>query len=291
VAMVVGRVRIEEKLIVKAFRERGLDPEIISDDDIVLDLLRPGREWRQYDVVLVRSISASRGLYLMNVLNAGGVRTVNSFKTSMVCADKLATTLALALEGVPQPEARLAFEPESTLKALSELGYPAVLKPVIGSWGRLLAKINDVEAAEAVLEHKHTLGDFLQRIAYVQSFVPKREGRDIRAFVVGGTTVCAIYRTSNHWITNTARGGDASNCPITSDLDSLCQRAADAVGGGVLAVDLFETDNGYLVNEVNHTMEFRNSVAPTGVDIPAHVADYVVEMGAEVNGASGREVL
>nr|MCU0514432.1 RimK family alpha-L-glutamate ligase [Anaerolineae bacterium] len=149
-----------------------------------------------------------------------------------------------------------------------------------GSWGRLLARVTDAWSAEALLEHRYTLGDYQHHTAYVQAYVAK-PGRDIRAFVVGDTTLCAIYRTSSHWITNTARGGQASNCPVTPALDDLCRRAAQAVGGGVLALDVFETpEGGFVVNEINHTMEFRNSSAPTGVDIAAAVVDYALHQAA-----------
>lgn len=276
-AMIVSRVRTEEKLLLEAFHRAGVEPEVISDDDIVFDPIALGSAWSQYDVVLARSLSASRGLYTTRVLNAFGVITINTYNTSATCADKVLTTVALARAGIPQPEARLAFAPDSALQAIEALGYPAVLKPAYGSWGRLLAKVNDRESAEAILEHRQTLGDFIQHIYYAQAYVEKVHGRDIRAFVVGDRTVCAIYRTSSHWITNTARGGAASACPVTPDLDELCRRAATAVGGGILAIDLFEVDNGFVVNEVNHTMEFRNSIEPTGVDIPAEVVAYVLD--------------
>ena len=166
----------------------------------------------------------------------------------------------------------VAFTPESALQAIESLGYPVVLKPAVGSWGRLLSKINDREAAEAILEHKETLGTYHHSIFYIQEYV-RKPGRDIRAFVVGNETICAIYRHSPHWITNTARGGQASVCPVTPELNDLCVRAATAVGGGVVAIDVFEDpDRGLLINEVNYTMEFRNSIEPTGVDIPGPVS-------------------
>ncbi len=151
-----------------------------------------------------------------------------------------------------------------------------VLKPVVGSWGRLLSKINDRDAAEAILEHKETLGSYQHSIFYIQEYI-KKPGRDIRAFVVGDQTVCAIYRTSAHWITNTARAGRARNCPVTPELNQLCVKAARAVGGGVLAVDVLEDPNrGLLVNEVNHTMEFHTLVPATGVDIAGVIVDYTI---------------
>jgi [lysine-biosynthesis-protein LysW]--L-2-aminoadipate ligase len=156
------------------------------------------------------------------------------------------------------------------------LGYPVVLKPITGSWGRLLARINDRDAAEAVIEHQETLGSYQHHVHYMQEHIAKPQ-RDIRAFVVGDRTICAIYRTSEHWVTNTARGAVASNCPVTPDLDSLCVRAAQAVGGGILAIDVLEDPQcGLLINEINATMEFRNSIAPTGVDIPNVMLDYIL---------------
>jgi [lysine-biosynthesis-protein LysW]--L-2-aminoadipate ligase len=191
------------------------------------------------------------------------------------CGDKLLTSSALNRARVPNPRTMLAFTPESALEAMEELGYPVVLKPAVGSWGRLLARINDRDAAEAILEHKVTLGSFHHGAFYIQEYVNK-PGRDIRSFVVGDETICAIYRTSPHWITNTARGGQATNCPVTPELDEISRRAAAAVGGGVVAIDLFETEEGLVVNEVNYTMEFRNSIDTTGVNIPGRVADYVI---------------
>jgi [lysine-biosynthesis-protein LysW]--L-2-aminoadipate ligase len=185
------------------------------------------------------------------------------------------TTLALLRAGVPTPRTLLAFEQATALQGIEELGYPAVLKPVTGSWGRLLARVNDRDAAEAILEHQETLGGYQHHIHYIQEYVQKPQ-RDIRAFVVGGRTICAIYRASAHWVTNTARGAVTSNCPVTPELNALCVRAAQAVGGGILAIDVFEDEQqGLLVNEINATMEFRNSIAPTGVNIPQEILSYI----------------
>jgi [lysine-biosynthesis-protein LysW]--L-2-aminoadipate ligase len=229
--------------------------------------------------VLERSIHHSRALYALKVLNDVGVPTVNTAEVADVCGDKFKTTQALIKAGVPTPRTRLAFTPESAIQAIEELGYPAVLKPCIGSWGRLIAKVNDRESAEALLEHKEVLGSYHHSIFYIQEYIPKPAGRDIRAFVVGDECICAIYRTSKHWITNTARGGQASVCEVTPALADICVGAAHAVGGGVVAIDVFETlDGKLLVNEVNYTMEFRNSILPTGVNIPGRLVDYTLSV-------------
>jgi len=200
-----------------------------------------------------------------------------------ICGDKLQTSAALLRHEVPQPEVRVAFTEKSALQALDELGYPAVLKPAVGSWGRLLSKVNDRDAAETILEHKTILGSYHHSIFYIQQYIEKK-GRDIRSFVIGDECVAAVYRSSDHWITNTARGATTTNCPVTDELRELSLRGAKAVGGGVVALDLFETDDGLLVNEVNYTMEFRNSVGVTGVDIPGRIIDHVIRVAKEQAG-------
>ena len=284
IAFLVTHLRAEEKLLVNAFRDAGAEPDILLDRDLYFDVTRgaeqlapSGVAWSDYDLVLERCVSTSRGLYALAILNRWGVRTLNTYETASVCGDKLLTSLALAQANILQPATHLAFTPEQTMIAIEEMGYPAVLKPVTGSWGRLLARVHNPDSAEAILEHRQTLGNYQHHIYYVQEYVEK-PGRDIRAFVVGNRTICAIYRESEHWITNTARGGQASNCPVTPEMNALCVRSAEAVGGGILAIDLLEDADGQLlVNEINHTMEFRNSSAPTGVDIPAEVVRYALE--------------
>lgn len=293
-ALLITHIRAEEKLLISAFQAAGIEPDIILDRDLNIDLLAgaeqlapSGCAWVDYDLILERCVSTSRGLYMLAILNTWGVLTLNTYQTAAICADKLLTSLHLARAAVPQPQTRIAFDTDSALQAITDVQYPAILKPVTGSWGRLLARINDRDSAEAILEHRETLGGYTHHTYYAQQYVDK-PGRDIRAFVVGDRTICAIYRASTHWITNTARGGTASNCPVTSDLDELCLRAAAAVGGGILAIDLLEgRDGSLLVNEINHTMEFRNSSAPTGVDIAAEVARYAARYAAQRALAQG----
>lgn len=276
IGILLGRVRVEEKLLIQEIEARGLSYEIINDNTVQFDLERAG-EFERFDVIIERCVSHSRAMAALACFDGYGIPTVNTRRVGEICGDKLQTTLALARAGVPQPRARTAFTHESALAAIEEFGYPVVLKPATGSWGRLLARVNDRDAAEAVLEHKETLGGVQHAIYYIQEYIHK-PGRDIRAFVVGDETICAIERRSAHWITNTARGGQAANFPVTPELDDLCVRAAQAVGGGVVAVDVLESERGLLVNEVNYTMEFRNSIAPTAVNIPARIIDYVAQV-------------
>lgn len=273
VGVLLSRVRVEEKLLLEELERRGIATKVIDDRELVLALER--KPELGVDVVLERCIQHSRALYALSVLETWGIPTVNTFEVADVCGNKLLTTMRLIRDGVPSPRTRLAFTPESALAAVEELGYPAVLKPLVGSWGRLISRVNDRDAAESILEHKDVLGTYIHSIYYIQEYVPK-PGRDIRAFVVGDETIGAIYRYSEHWITNTARGGKAAKCEVTPELNDLCVSAARAVGGGVVAVDVLEAPEGLLVNEVNYTMEFRNSIDTTGVNIPGRVVDYAL---------------
>lgn len=275
IAILASRVRVEEKLLIEALQRRNVTFEIIDDGGLLLDLAQPDERWRHFDAILCRSVSQSRGLAVLHVLEHWGIPVYNSARVTATCNDKLLTTLALLQAHIPTPRTLLAFEQATAVQGIETLGYPAVLKPVTGSWGRLLARVNDRDAAEALVEHQETLGGYQHQIHYIQQYIAKPQ-RDIRAFVVGNRTICAIYRQSAHWVTNTARGAVTSNCPVTPELNELCIQAAQAVGGGILAIDVLEDEqSGYLVNEINATMEFRNSIAPTGVDIPQEILEFV----------------
>jgi [lysine-biosynthesis-protein LysW]--L-2-aminoadipate ligase len=267
-------IRPEEKFLIKEFEGRpGVKLSMIDDRKLAFNL---GKDTFPLDIVLERSINHSRALHALRLFECAGVKCVNTSKVASICGDKILTSIALQENRVPQPEVRIAFTEDSTIAAIEEMGYPVVLKPAVGSWGRLLSKVNDRDAAETILEHKVTLGSYHHSIFYIQKYV-KKPGRDIRSFVIGEECVAAIYRVSPHWITNTAQGGKAENCPLTPPLKEISVRAARAVGGGIVAVDVFETEGGLQVNEVNYTMEFRNSIATTGVDIPKLIVDFVLK--------------
>lgn len=279
VGLVCTGIRPEEKMLVEAFQARGVALEVVDDRLIRGDLAAWPEGLPRVDVVLLRSKSHWRNVALARWLEALGATPVNSSRVIETCGDKIVTTLALLDAGVPTLTASVAFTPEGGQLAGETLGFPLVVKPVIGSWGRLIGRVNDADALETVLDHKETMGGAPHAVSYLQGFVEKKGGRDIRSFVVDGRCIAAIHRTSTHWKTNTALGAVASSCTVDDDLARVSVAAARAVGGGVVAVDLFETDEGYLVNEVNGTMEFRNSVHTTGVDIPGIVADFVLRQG------------
>lgn len=237
------------------------------------DLLFP--ENHDLDVVIIRNVSHFKALYTARLFESEGIPTVNSSRLIFEAGDKLFATLRLAGK-VPVPEWKASLSEGGALRVPDFLGYPLVSKPVFGSWGRLLAKVNDRDSLEAVLEHRKWMKNPLYGIHYFQEFIEK-PGRDIRSYVIGGEFVGAIYRHSSHWITNTARGGKAEPC-TDPEVEELSVKAWEAFGEGALAIDIFESEKGLLVNEVNPNMEFKNAARVTGVDIAGKLVEYAVEV-------------
>lgn len=267
-------IRPEEKWILAAAEARGIPVERLADDQVTFPLVRNGFK---ADLVLNRSISHTRSLYALRFFEHYGVPTVNPYDVVSLCGDKVLASLRLAEAGIPTPRTVVALTPEAAKKALDDVGYPAVLKPPIGSWGRLLAKVDDPEEADQIIEHKAALGSPMHSVFYVQEYVEKPE-RDLRAFVVGDEVVAAMYRRSSEWRTNAHLGGTPEALTPDAELTELALRTSDAVGGGVLAVDLMESPRGLLVHEVNPTPEFKALTGATGVDVAAKVVDYVTEV-------------
>ncbi|GLZ31511.1 lysine biosynthesis enzyme LysX [Lentzea sp. NBRC 105346] len=274
-AVLTTRARLEERMIFTALERRAIPYEAVDDRTLVQDLAGSAR---RYTGVFNRIMSHTRSVYAARLFEATGHQVLNSSAVIDTCGDKILTSLALVRAGLPTPRTVVSITPDSALQAIEMIGYPAVVKPAVGSWGRLLSKVNDRDAAETLIEHKQALKSPQHNIWYVQELIDK-PGRDIRVIVLGDRVAAAVYRRSEHWITNTARGATTERCELTPDLVKLSLRAAEAVGGGMLAVDLIERSTGeLLVTEVNHTMEFHGLAAVADVDIAELIVDHVQEV-------------
>jgi len=278
--LVFDRVRWDEKALVRKARAKGLDLKIVDAKAICLDLSESGERLQDQfgSVVLQRCISHYRGFHVTALLESKGLKVINSFTVTDLCGNKLFTTLALQKAGVPTPTTILAFTRTAALEAMQRVGFPAVLKPVTGSWGRLIAKVKDLESAEALLEMREQLSNPLYQIYYVQEMI-ERPPRDIRTIVVGDRVVTAVYRYAppGDWRTNVAVGGRTEPCPLTKELEDTVLKASAAVGGGVLGVDVMESARGIVVHEVNGTVEFRGASRVSEADIPGLIIDYALE--------------
>ena len=166
-----SRLRMEEKALYKAAQTYGEEVDFRDVGGCVwpdgFENTKPG------DVALCRCVSQTQNIALTQLLEGRGVRVLNSSATMLLCCDKIATAAVLDQAKIPQPEWRVALSPEGAVKAAESLGYPVVFKPAVGSWGRLLAKISDREACEAIAEHKERLGPahsvfFIQKLIIYQ---------------------------------------------------------------------------------------------------------------------------
>jgi [lysine-biosynthesis-protein LysW]--L-2-aminoadipate ligase len=278
IAMVYDVARWEEKALVKAAEARSvrLDPIHIKSVPLYLDGGQE-RPLGEADVVLQRSLSHHIALESAAILESLGYRVVNSFMATALVHDKVWTICRLSQHGVPVPRTAVAFSESAASVAAEELGYPVVIKPVDGSWGRLVSLARDTEDLQTILEHRSYMPNPMFRVHLIQEFV-RKPGRDIRVYVVGDEAPVAIYRVSDHWVTNTARGGRAEPAQVSGELEELAVKAAQAVGIEVAGIDVFEDpERGLVVNEINAVPDFKNTVAVTGYDLPGRIIDYLVE--------------
>ena len=278
-SLLYDRVRTEEKELINAAEKKGVDLKTVDAKELHLTITDPNKDRELFgDVALERCVSHFRGLYITAILESKDVRVINKHDVARVCGNKLICSIALAKAGIPTPKTMVAFTKEEAMKAVEELGYPAVIKPVFGSWGRLIAPLKDRETTQALLEDREEMGNPLYQIYYLQEMIT-RPPRDIRTVVVGEQIAAAIYRYSapDDWRTNIARGGRAEVCPLTDELSELILKAAKVVGGGVLGVDAMETKNGIVIHEVNSTVEFKGAMSASEVDIPSKIIDYALE--------------
>jgi [lysine-biosynthesis-protein LysW]---L-2-aminoadipate ligase len=272
-------IRWEEKALYEAAIKKGVKVENIDCKNLAIDLNDKNSKYRQH-VVLQRTVSYFKNVHSTAALEGLGARVINSLHTAIMCGNKMYGHMELQKAGIRTPKAVAAFSEQSAMAVLDEIGYPAVIKPTVGSWGRLIALLRDNEAAQAVIEDRQHMFPLYQ-IYYFEEFI-NRPPRDIRAIVVGDRVVAAIYRYSGQgeWKTNMALGGRAEMCPITNELEDICLKATTAMRGQIVGVDLMESKSeGLLVHEVNNTTEFKNTVRVTGIDIPGLMVDYALGQG------------
>jgi [lysine-biosynthesis-protein LysW]--L-2-aminoadipate ligase len=276
IGLAASRVRFEEKAIMAALERRRVPFRQLDTRALWLDL--DGDPPVPHALVLNREIAQTRSAYLTRLLEAFGVPTINPARVVELCSDKLLTSIRLRQAGLPTPRTAVALSTAAAAGAMERLGFPVVVKPLIGSWGRLLALVRDQESASALLEHREALPAPQARIVYVQELIDK-PGRDIRVIVVGEEPLGATYRTAEQWRTNAARGAVSVRCPLSDDLSKLAVAAAQAVAGEVVGVDLLEgSDGGLYVLEVNHNVEFRGfQAAHAGrVDVADAIVAYAL---------------
>lgn len=278
ITIIFDRLRWEEKELLDKALKLGYNAKLVDAKDLVFSTHDGSRSFGS--VVIQRCISHYRGLYITACLESLDIPVINRYHVAEICGNKLLCSLALVKDDVPTPKTQFVFSAEKAIEVASNLGYPIVFKPIVGSWGRLVIPIKDRDMMESIVEMREEMPNPLSKIYYLQEYI-KRPPRDIRAIVVGDRVITAVYRyaAEGEWRTNIARGGKAELCPITKELEDVCLRAADAVGGGVLGVDIMEDESrGLLVHEVNNTVEFRGAASVSSVDIAQEIIRYAMKV-------------
>jgi [lysine-biosynthesis-protein LysW]--L-2-aminoadipate ligase len=268
------QLRWEEKSLIEAAQKKDIKLQVINCRENSIQLDEDRSNYRD-DIILQRCVSYYNNLHSTAAFEGLGAKVINSLHTAIMCGNKLFTHMELSKSDIAIPKAFCAFSNQSAMSILNQNGYPKVIKPVVGSWGRMIALLKDKEAAEAVIEDREHMYP-LYHVFYFEEFV-KRPPRDIRSIVIGDRVVAAIYRYSgvNEWKTNMALGGKAEACKVTNEMEELCLKASKTMKGEILGVDLMEGENGLLVHEVNNTTEFKNTVRVTGVDIPSLIIEHL----------------
>jgi [lysine-biosynthesis-protein LysW]---L-2-aminoadipate ligase len=279
VRIVFDRVRAEEKMLGEKANELGHDTKMIDAKTTQINTESKRSDFDFGDVVLERCVSYYRGLHFTACLEFLGVPVLNKFEVANNCGNKMLTSLLLKKHNVPTPKTYFSFSSETALEILDKEGYPLVIKPIIGSWGRGVMLLKDRDTADAIIEVRELSDGPLERIYYLQEEI-KRPPRDIRVIVVGDQVIAAMYRTSaGGFKTNIALGGEPVPCEITKELEDICLKASKAVGGGILGVDVMEDEKrGLVVHEVNNTVEFKGLAKVVKRNIPKEMIDYAVSV-------------
>jgi len=273
ITVLYDTIRLEEKLLIEAAKKNDIQIEMVDCKKLFINL---NENTQEFETVLQRCVSYYRNIHSTATLEGLGARVINCLNTGLLAGNKLFTHMLLQKAGIPTPDATIAFSKESAMKSLEKSGYPKIIKPTVGSWGRMVSKLNDRDSAEGVIESRESMHPTYQ-MYFLEEFV-QRPPRDIRAIVIGDTVAGAIYRVSNdaNWKTNTHLGGSAEACKVSNELEDICIKAKNTVQGEIVGVDLMESnDKGLVVHEINNTTEFRNVVKVTGVDIPTQMLDYL----------------
>jgi len=274
IALVYNVLREDEKFIIEASKKNNVDLVLLNTDKLILNTKQKNFN---FDLVLNRCISNFAGEQITYFFENINIPVINNSKINTLCSNKFLTSLFLYKNNIPTIPFIVFFN-ENLIDVVNQIleGYPLVLKPIYGSWGRLLSKINDKDSFETVLEHKKYLSAPYHHIFYVTKYIEK-PGRDIRVTIVGSEIICAVYRKNSHWISNTARGGIIEKCEINNDILNICKKIINCLGEGIIGVDIFESKDGYLVNEINHTVEFKNIQKTLNIDIGEKIIKYCLE--------------
>lgn len=277
VCIVFDRLRSEEKMLEKEALALGHDA-VMLDAKTVHTSTESKRQDFDFEVVLERCVSYFRGLHFTAFLDFMEVPVLNKFDVASRCGNKMFMTLLLKKNNVPTPKTFFSFSKETAIESIEKAGYPLVVKPVIGSWGRGVIPVKDRDTMDAIIEIREITDSPHDRIYYLQELI-KRPPRDIRVITVGDKAVAAMYRRSEGegFKTNIALGAAPELCEITNEMEDIAIKASRAMGGGILGIDMMEDERrGLVVHEVNNTVEFKGLAKVAKENIPKKIVEFAL---------------
>jgi [lysine-biosynthesis-protein LysW]--L-2-aminoadipate ligase len=277
VCIVFDRLRTEEKMLQKEAVELGHDAVMLDAKITQINTDSKKEDYDFGDVVLERCVSYFRGLHFTASLEFMNVPVLNKFDVANICGNKMFMTLLLKKNNIPTPKTYFSFSSESAAENIEKVGYPLVIKPLIGSWGRGVMQIKDRDTMDAIFEIRDITDSPHDRIYYLQELI-KRPPRDIRVITVGDEPIAAMYRkSSGGFKTNIALGADPELCEITKEMEDMAAKASKAMGGGILGIDMMEDEqNGLVVHEVNNTVEFKGLARVANRNIPKEMIEFAL---------------
>lgn len=277
ICIVFDRLRSEEKMLQKEASDMGLDTKMLDAKITQIDTSSKKEDYNLGDIVLERCVSYFRGLHFTSCLEFMDIPVLNKFDVASTCGNKMFMTLLLKKSNIPTPKTYFSFSSQGASENIANVGYPLVIKPIIGSWGRGVIQLKDKDTTDAIFEIRDITDSPHDRIYYLQELVD-RPPRDIRVITVGDEPIAAMYRkSSGGFKTNIALGADPELCEITKEIEDLASKASKAVGGGILGIDMMEDrKNGLLVHEVNNTVEFKGLAKVAKRNIPKEMVKFAL---------------
>lgn len=277
ICIVFDRLRTEEKMLEKEASDLGHNAVMLDAKTTQINTDSKRSDFDFGDVVLERCVSYFRGLHFTASLEFMDVPVLNKFQVANQCGNKMFMTLLLKKYNVPTPKTYFSFSSESASENIEKVGYPLVIKPVIGSWGRGVMQLKDKDTADALFEIRDITDSPHDRIFYLQELI-KRPPRDIRVITVGDEPIAAMYRkSSGGFKTNIALGADPELCEITKEIEEISIKASKAMGGGILGIDIMEDEKrGLVVHEVNNTVEFKGLTRVSRRNIPKEMVEFAL---------------
>ncbi len=277
VCIVFDRLRTEEKMLQKEASNLGHDAVMLDAKITQVNTDSKREDFEFGDIVLQRCVSYIRGLHFTASLEFMDMPVLNKFDVARVCGNKMFMSLLLKKNNIPTPKTYFSFSSESAAENFEKVGYPLVIKPVIGSWGRGVMPIKDKDTMEAVFEIRNITDSPHDRIYYLQELI-KRPPRDIRVITIGDEPIAAMYRkSSGGFKTNIALGADPELCEITKEMGDMAAKASKAMGGGILGIDMMEdNERGLVVHEVNNTVEFKGLAKVAQRNIPKEMVEFAL---------------